>query len=317
MSGNDEWAAVGGPIRCELVPLTEFLPWSRPQYQPAGPPLILDMGPNGAIQLTDPATKALVASTWLAEVTATPARFYARGYVGGDGGDGYRQPVLIVDVPGLQPLRIVAAYHTGSLSRDRQYRYVWRGRARPMWESLGAKKPNYEVTEAEWLTLVQTFSLGSRVVDDVASGKLERRERRNTIVSTVFLALIVIAIVAGIIYHYATRTPAPARGRSTGQPPAFVLSNTDQYPAGDPELSQPVRYPRGTLAMANTGPGTNGSQFYLVYKDSPLPPNYTVFGTIDQAGLATLDKIASAGVAGGAQDGAPSTPVEITSVRLG
>jgi peptidyl-prolyl cis-trans isomerase B (cyclophilin B) len=41
-----------------------------------------------------------------------------------------------------------------------------------------------------------------------------------------------------------------------------------------------------------------------------------VFGTIDQTGLATLDKIASAGVTGGSQDGAPSTPLEITSVRL-
>ena len=53
-------------------------------------------------------------------------------------------------------------------------------------------------------------------------------------------------------------------------------------------------YPRGTLAMANAGPGTNGSQFFLVYKDSQLPPNYTVFGTIDETGLATLDKIAAA-----------------------
>ncbi len=54
-----------------------------------------------------------------------------------------------------------------------------------------------------------------------------------------------------------------------------------------------------TLAMANAGPGTNGSQFFLVYKDSKLPPNYTVFGTIDATGLATLDKIAKAGVADG------------------
>ena len=61
-------------------------------------------------------------------------------------------------------------------------------------------------------------------------------------------------------------------------------------------------YPRGTLAMANAGPGTNGSQFFLVYEDSMLPPTYTVFGTIDATGLATLDKIAAAGV-----DGAPMT----------
>ena len=40
-------------------------------------------------------------------------------------------------------------------------------------------------------------------------------------------------------------------------------------------------YRRGIVAMANAGPNTNGSQFFLVYKDSQLPPNYTVFGTID------------------------------------
>jgi eukaryotic-like serine/threonine-protein kinase len=90
----------------------------------------------------------------------------------------------------------------------------------------------------------------------------------------------------------------------------------DQFPPGDPALKRPVRYPRGTLAMANVGPNTNGSQFFLVYRDSQLPPAYTVFGTIDATGLATLDKIAAAGVAGGGEDGPPGTPVTITSARL-
>jgi peptidyl-prolyl cis-trans isomerase B (cyclophilin B) len=75
-------------------------------------------------------------------------------------------------------------------------------------------------------------------------------------------------------------------------------------------------YPRGTVAMANSGANTNGSQFFLVYKDSQLPPNYTVFGTIDGTGLATLDKIAAAGVTGGAEDGKPATEVKVTSVLL-
>ena len=68
--------------------------------------------------------------------------------------------------------------------------------------------------------------------------------------------------------------------------------------------------------MANAGADTNGSQFFLVYKDSQLPPNYTVFGTIDPTGLATLDKIAKAGVAGGSSDGKPSTEVKVKSVLL-
>ena len=68
--------------------------------------------------------------------------------------------------------------------------------------------------------------------------------------------------------------------------------------------------------MANAGPGTNGSQFFLVYKDSQLPPEYTVFGTIDQTGLATLDKIAAAGTTDGGTDGAPKQPVQVKSVQL-
>jgi peptidyl-prolyl cis-trans isomerase B (cyclophilin B) len=69
--------------------------------------------------------------------------------------------------------------------------------------------------------------------------------------------------------------------------------------------------------MANSGPGTNGSQFFLVYTDSQLPPIYTVFGTIDSPGLTALDMIAAAGVADGSDDGKPLTDVTITSVRTG
>lgn len=75
-------------------------------------------------------------------------------------------------------------------------------------------------------------------------------------------------------------------------------------------------YPRGTVAMANAGDGLDGSQFFLVYGDSQLQPDYTVVGTIDEAGLATLDTIAANGIAGGAPDGAPAQPVTIESMTL-
>lgn len=63
-------------------------------------------------------------------------------------------------------------------------------------------------------------------------------------------------------------------------------------------------YPAGTVAMANTGQKhTGGSQFFLVYQDSSLPPSYTPFGTIDAAGMKVLKKIAAAG----AQPADPTT----------
>jgi len=108
------------------------------------------------------------------------------------------------------------------------------------------------------------------------------------------------------------------KGEGTGGP-GYQFANeypTDQYPPNDPKLQEPLVYPRGTLAMANAGPNTNGSQFFLVYKDSQLPPQYTVFGTIQADGLATLDKIAKAGVAGGGDDGAPAVDVTIKSLLL-
>ncbi|MGV0778791.1 peptidylprolyl isomerase [Mycolicibacterium elephantis] len=107
-------------------------------------------------------------------------------------------------------------------------------------------------------------------------------------------------------------------GQGTGGP-GYQFANeypTNQYQPDDPKLMQPVTYPRGTLAMANAGANTNGSQFFLVYQDSQLPPNYTVFGTIDETGLATLDKIAEAGVAGGGEDGPPAQDVQVTSILL-
>jgi len=77
-------------------------------------------------------------------------------------------------------------------------------------------------------------------------------------------------------------------------------------------------YPRGTVAMANSGANTNGSQFFLVYQDSQLPPQYTPFGRLTEESLAVLDTIAAAGAAPADESGntAPNTPVQITDFRV-
>ncbi|MEU2437747.1 peptidylprolyl isomerase [Streptomyces rubradiris] len=76
-------------------------------------------------------------------------------------------------------------------------------------------------------------------------------------------------------------------------------------------------YPAGTVAMANTGQAhTGGSQFFLVYKDSQLPPSYTPFGTVDAAGMKVLEKIAAAGENTGAGDGAPNATVVIDKAAV-
>ncbi|WP_200300497.1 peptidylprolyl isomerase [Streptomyces adelaidensis] len=82
-------------------------------------------------------------------------------------------------------------------------------------------------------------------------------------------------------------------------------------------------YPAGTVAMANqyngqTGEGKNsgGSQFFLVFQDSPLPANYTPFGTISEAGMKVLTKIAEAGENTGAGDGTPNATVVINKATV-
>ena len=77
-------------------------------------------------------------------------------------------------------------------------------------------------------------------------------------------------------------------------------------------------YDRGTVAMANAGTGFDGSQFFLVFGDSQLPPEYTVVGTVDRAGLAVLDGIAKLGNDGsnGTGDGRPVQPVLISSMSV-
>lgn len=81
------------------------------------------------------------------------------------------------------------------------------------------------------------------------------------------------------------------------------------------ELDGTETYPAGTVAMANAGAGTNGSQFFLVYEDSELPPAYTVFGYMDAASIDTVRNIAAGGLA--ADGVAPATTVDITAVTIG
>ena len=85
----------------------------------------------------------------------------------------------------------------------------------------------------------------------------------------------------------------------------------------DENLPQPTEnnYPAGTVAMANAGPGTSGSQFFLVYQDTTLGPDYTIWGSVT-SGLDILQTIASAGVVDGGADGAPLTGVTIESTKV-
>ena len=88
--------------------------------------------------------------------------------------------------------------------------------------------------------------------------------------------------------------------------PGFVFK--DEYPVG---TDQSNLYKPGVVAMANAGQNTNGSQFFVTYADSPLPAYYTIFGSVSEAGMKTVQAIAKKGTKGGVPDGQPSTEVRI------
>lgn len=76
-------------------------------------------------------------------------------------------------------------------------------------------------------------------------------------------------------------------------------------------------YSRGTLAMANAGPDTNGSQFFIMHKDVPLPKNYVIFGQVTK-GLDVVDNIAEAEVTMSAsgEKSKPVDPVKIIKLTI-
>ena len=97
-----------------------------------------------------------------------------------------------------------------------------------------------------------------------------------------------------------------------GGDPTGTGSGGPGYRFQDEPITKP--YVRGTLAMANAGPNTNGSQFFIVHKDAGLPPSYNVFGLLTE-GFEVLDALASVAV-GGPQRSDPLEPQVIHTIEI-
>ena len=99
--------------------------------------------------------------------------------------------------------------------------------------------------------------------------------------------------------------------------PTATGSGGPNFSYRDENLPQSVEanYPAGVVAMANSGANTNGSQFFIVYEDTSLPPSYTIWGKVTK-GLEIVQAIATEGVVGGKSDGLPKRTIAIEKVKV-
>jgi cyclophilin family peptidyl-prolyl cis-trans isomerase len=158
------------------------------------------------------------------------------------------------------------------------------------------RPPELTIDVAQRHVAVIETSLGTMEVELFAD------EAPVTVNNFVFLARE--GFYDGVVFHriiqnFMVQSGDP-RGNGTGGP---------GYRFADEPVTRP--YDRGTVAMANAGPNTNGSQFFIVHGETvagSLPPNYTIFGMVI-SGLDVLDAIAEVPVEQ-SRNGEPSSPIE-------
>ncbi len=160
--------------------------------------------------------------------------------------------------------------------------------------------PPMTIDPASSYTAVLNTSAGSIAVELLAG------EAPNTVNNFVFLARQ--GFYDNVIFHRTIEGFMIQGGDPTG-----TGAGGPGYQFADEQVQRP--YSRGVMAMANAGPNTNGSQFFIMHTDYPLPPNYTIFGQT-VSGLETIDAIATAPTQPEGEGSAPVNPVVIQSVKI-
>lgn len=154
----------------------------------------------------------------------------------------------------------------------------------------------------------QKYTATIKTTDGEMTAELFPKEAPQTVNNFVFLAN----------QHFYDNVPVHriVRGfmMQTGDPTGTGRGGPG-YRFNDEPVHQ--KYLRGTLAMANAGPNTNGSQFFIMHQDYPLDPNYTIFGKLT-GGLEVLDKIMNTPVTAGpgGERSKPTQDVRIEGITI-
>jgi cyclophilin family peptidyl-prolyl cis-trans isomerase len=162
------------------------------------------------------------------------------------------------------------------------------------------KKPKMAVDAKKTYTALMKTSVG-----DI---ELELYADKTPITVNNFVSLVKKKFYNGVIFHRTIKGFMIQSGDPTG-----TGSGGPGYKFDDEKFDG--EYTRGTLAMANAGPNTNGSQFFIMHKDVPIAKNYVIFGKVIN-GLDTVDKIAEAPTKPEGEGSTPVNPIKIISVEI-
>ena len=162
-----------------------------------------------------------------------------------------------------------------------------------------AKKKTYSAPPAMTIDVKKAITASMVTNKGTMEIELFAKEAPITVNSFVFLSRQ--GYYSSVIFHRIIKGFMIQGGDPTG-----TGTGDPGYSFKDEQVTR--KYVRGTLAMANAGPNTNGSQFFIIHQDYPLPPNYTIFGVITK-GLDVLDAIANTPVVAG-NSGEVSKPVQ-------
>jgi len=167
-------------------------------------------------------------------------------------------------------------------------------------ENEDMKKPKMSIDKTKIYTALMKTSAGNM--------EIEFYTNKTPITVNNFITLAKKKFYENVIFHRTIKGFMIQGGDPTG-----TGSGGPGYKFNDEAFDG--EYTRGTLAMANSGPNTNGSQFFIMHNDTPLPKNYVIFGKVIK-GLETIDAIAEAPTKPEGEGSSPVNPVKIISVEI-
>ncbi len=160
------------------------------------------------------------------------------------------------------------------------------------------------------------------IIIETTKGEIELELFESDAPKTVanFIGLAEQGYYNGVIFHRISKGFVVQGGDSTGtgRGGKSIYGNVFEDELKPNTLSYQEGYKRGTVAMANRGPNTNTSQFFIVLNDAPwLPKNYTIFGRVKN-GMNVVDSIAATEIIPqmGPTDGKPIVDISMKSVRV-